>query len=379
MRPARMALLLIVVLTIWAMMHLYVFWRLSSVPWVAGHIGGRTLFLTAAVLWASYPIARILDSWKLEKIARPLEFVSANWIGILFLLLATLIATDVFTLGGWLLPQVAPMLPGWAAIAAGALSIIALVQGFRPPVVRHYEVALNGLPPGRDGLVLVAVSDLHLGTLLGRRWLSRVINQVHSLRPDVVVVVGDLIDGNVDRVEPLLPLLRELRAPFGVWAVTGNHEYYAGVEPSVSLFQKAGFLVLRDRSSEVLPGLVFTGVDDFTARAQFGFDNRQPLATALAGRPAGAVILLSHSPAQAEQAAAAGVSLMLSGHTHNGQLWPFSYLVALRYPLLGGRYQVGGMSVIVSRGAGTWGPRMRLWRPSEIVRIKLKATTQPPT
>ena len=379
MRPARMALFLAVALTIWAMMHLYVFWRLSSVPWVAGHIAGRTLFITAAVLWASYPIARILDSWKLETLARPLEFVSANWIGILFLLLATLIATDLFTLGGWLLPRVAPMLPGWAAIAAVALSIIALVQGLRPPVVRHYEVALNGLPPGRDGLVLVAVSDLHLGTLLGRRWLSRVINQVHSLSPDIVVVVGDLIDGNVDRVEPLLPVLKQLRAPFGVWAVTGNHEYYAGVEPSVRLLQNAGFSVLRDCSSEVLPGLVFAGVDDFTARAQFGFDNRQPLATALAGRPAGAAILLSHSPAQTEQAAAAGVSLMLSGHTHNGQLWPFSYLVALRYPLLGGRYQVGGLSVIVCRGTGTWGPRMRLWRPSEIVRIKLKATTQPQT
>jgi predicted MPP superfamily phosphohydrolase len=372
-----MALFLAVALTVWAMMHLYVFWRLSSVPWVAGHLARRTLFTAAAILWASYPIARIMDSWKLERIARPLEFVSANWIGILFLFLATLLATDVFTLGGWLLPQVAPVLPGWAAIAAVALSIIALVQGLRPPVVRHYEVALNGLPPGREGLVLVAVSDLHLGTLLGRRWLSRVINQVHSLRPDIIVVVGDLIDGNVDRVEPLLPLLKQLRAPFGVWAVTGNHEYYAGVEPSVSLLQNAGFSVLRDRSSEVLPGLVFAGVDDFTARAQFGFDHRQPLATALAGRPAGAAILLSHSPAQAEQAAAAGVSLMLSGHTHNGQLWPFSYLVALRYPLLGGRYQVNGMSVIVCRGTGTWGPRMRLWRPSEIVRIKLKATTQP--
>jgi hypothetical protein len=90
-------------------------------------------------------------------------------------------------------------------------------------------------------------------------------------------------------------------------------------------------------------------------------------------RPVGATILLSHSPLQADKVAAAGVGLMLSGHTHNGQIWPFNHLVALRYPLMGGRYQVEGMTVVVSRGAGTWGPRMRLWRPSEIVRIKLKA------
>jgi hypothetical protein len=156
-----------------------------------------------------------------------------------------------------------------------------------------------------------------------------------------------------------------------VWAVTGNHEYYAGVEQCVRLFQDAGYNVLRDAWAEVTPGLVVAGVDDLTARRQFGRGDH-PLERALTNRPSGATILLSHSPWQAEVAAKLGAGLMLSGHTHNGQIWPFSYLVRLRYPLLGGWYKIGSMPVIVCRGTGTWGPRMRLWQPGEIVRIKLR-------
>ena len=144
-------------------------------------------------------------------------------------------------------------------------------------------------------------------------------------------------------------MLQKLRAPLGVWAVTGNHEYYAGLERSVGLLEAAGYTVLRDRAAEIAPGLVLAGVDDLGARRQFGRTD------------------------QADKAAAGGAGLMLSGHTHNGQIWPFNYLVRLSNPLVGGRYEIGGMPVIVGRGTGTWGPRMRLWRPSEIVRITLRA------
>jgi len=371
MRASRLTIFLTNVLVVWAAMHLYVFWRLASVPWVAAHLSGRALVMMAAALWTSYPLARILDSWKLEAVASPLEFIAANWIGVLFLLVVTLLAAEVVTLGGWLLPGLVPAIRGWAVVTAGALSAIALVQGLRAPVLRDYEVRLAGLPPARDGLVLVAISDTHLGTLIGRGWLTRLVNRVNALRPDLVLVVGDLVDGNVGRVEPLLPSLKGLRAPLGVWAVTGNHDYYAGLEASLRLFDAAGYSVLRDRWAEVVPGLVLAGVDDLTARRQYGGDG-DPVGKALANRPPGATILLSHTPWQTHQAAAAGVGLMLSGHTHNGQLWPFNYLVGRRYPLLGGRYEIESMTVIVCRGTGTWGPRMRLWQPSEMVRIRLK-------
>jgi uncharacterized protein len=367
-----MKLFLSIVLTIWSVMHLYVFWRLASVAWVAAHLSRIALVSIALALWATYPAARILDSWNLEVAARPLEFVGATWIGIILLLFVALGVADVITLGGWLLPGLAPRIRGWAVIAAGVLSAIGLVQGLRPPVLRDYEVQLAGLPPERDGLVLIEVSDLHLGTLINRDWMARLVKRVNGLQPDLVVVAGDVVDGNVGRVEALRPVLTQLRAPLGVWAVTGNHEYYAGLEQCVRLFQDTGYTVLRDGWAEVAPGLVLAGVDDLTARRQFRLQG-QPVEKALAKRPPGATILLSHSPWQADTAASLGAGLMLSGHTHNGQIWPFNYLVRFRYPLMGGRYEIGGMTVIVCRGTGSWGPRMRLWRPAEIVRIKLRS------
>ena len=135
--------------------------------------------------------------------------------------------------------------------------------------------------------------------------------------------------------------------------------------------KEAGFELLRNRWAEVRPGLVLAGVDDPRGdrRAGQGSDSVQK---ALAGRPPGATIFLSHRPRQAERVSVAGVGLMLSGHTHGGQIWPFGYLVRFSYPLLEGWYEVGGMPVIVTRGTGTWGPRMRLWPPGEILRVTLR-------
>ncbi|MGV8039014.1 MAG: metallophosphoesterase [Thermoanaerobaculaceae bacterium] len=186
------------------------------------------------------------------------------------------------------------------------------------------------------------------------------------------MITGDLVDSDSRHVERMLPVLKRLRAPLGVFAVSGNHEFYAGIDRSVALMQEAGFTVLRDRAVEVRPGLVLAGIDDLTARRQFATPG-DPMSSALDSRPPGATILLSHTPWRAADVAAKGVALMLSGHTHDGQIWPFNYLVRLQYPLAGGRYEVGGMQMLVSRGTGTWGPRMRLWRPSEIWLLTLVA------
>ena len=148
-----------------------------------------------------------------------------------------------------------------------------------------------------------------------------------------------------------------------------DHEYHGG--RSLGLMKQAGFEMLRDRWTEIRPGFVLAGVDDRNTRHQ-NSRGGDTLSQALAGRSNGAVILLSHRPWQVEKAAEAGVGLMLCGHTHGGQIWPFDYLVRRRYPLLEGRYEVDRMTVIVSRGSGTWGPRMRLWRPGEILRVTLR-------
>jgi predicted MPP superfamily phosphohydrolase len=371
-----MALFLTIALSIWAAMHAYVFWRIASVPWIASNLTGKQLATAAVLLWLTYPVARFLEAWGVGILGKPLEYFGAVWMGTLFLLVSCFLVVDIVTLGGWLWASRVPVIRGWACLTALALSGVAVLQALRPPVVRDYEVAMDGLPRERDGLVVVMISDLHLGTLIGSHWLDRLVNRVHQMQPALIAVVGDVIDGNVERVRPMLASLQQLRAPLGVWAVTGNHEFYAGIADSVRLFEQAGFKVLRDQAREVAPGLVLAGIDDLTARLQYGGE-QGTLELALSNRPPGATILLSHTPWKAEVAAHRGVGLMLSGHTHAGQVWPFTYLVKLRYAFLGGRYSVGNMQLVVCRGTGTWGPPMRLWHPSELVRITLRSPHGP--
>jgi predicted MPP superfamily phosphohydrolase len=368
----RFAVFVGIVLGLWTGMHLFLLWRLWELPLMAGAGIRRWALLLAAVGWLSYPLGRLLVHSRSFPWAPAVELAGAIWMGVLFFAVVALLVVDLPTGFGRLLPAWSIHLRLAAVALALFLSAAALVQGLRAPCVRELELPLPGLPRERDGLVLVHLSDLHLGSLLGRRWLAERMRQVDSLRPDLLVITGDVLDGDLTAVEPLLPLLRQLHAPLGVWAVTGNHEFYAGLERSVALLKRAGFHVLRDQWEEAAPGLILAGVDDLTARRQFGLPDH-PLEGAFKGRPQGATLFLCHSPLQVQRASELGAGLMLSGHTHAGQIWPFGYLVRLSYPYLAGSFRVGGMELVVSRGTGTWGPRMRLFHRSEILRITLRA------
>jgi predicted MPP superfamily phosphohydrolase len=369
-----MRVFLAVVLFVWTGMHVYVFWRASSVPVIARHLPRGVLWGVACILWMSYIGARILGGLEASAIARFLEVLGANWIGVLFLLLFALLFVDLVTLFGFQLSSFAPSLRGWSLVAGGVLSAIALVQGLRAPVVQNYEVQLAGLPASSDGTVLILASDFHLGTLLGKDWLAARIDQIQAERPDIIILGGDIVEGDDPSEVEFLPLLRRLSAPLGVWAVTGNHEFHAGgQERGTSMLEDTGFHVLHDRWAELKPGLVLAGVDDLTSRRHAG-ETSNFIGQALAHRPpAAATVLVSHTPWDVDVAAKEGVGLMLASHTHDGQIWPFGYLVRLTHPFLAGRYEVNGMTVIVCRGTGTWGPRMRLWRRGEIIRITLRA------
>jgi predicted MPP superfamily phosphohydrolase len=222
--------------------------------------------------------------------------------------------------------------------------------------------------------VLILASDFHLGTLLGKDWLAARIDQIQAQRPDIIVLCGDIVEGDDPSELEFLPLLRRLSAPLGVWAVTGNHEFHAGgLERGASLLEDTGFHVLHDRWAEMKPGLILAGVDDITSRRRRG-EVSNFIGQALANRPPGAAtVLVSHTPWELGIAARAGVGLMLASHTHDGQIWPFGYVVGLTHPFLAGRYEVSGMTVIICRGTGTWGPHMRLWQRGEIIRITLRA------
>lgn len=358
-----------ILISITTFMHVYVFWRVASVPFIRQHVSRKVLIGAGVVLWAVFYFGRVIGHDGTGVLAKALEFFGMNWMAALFLTFIPLLLIDLVTVFGLLMPRFSSSLRRWALIVGVVLSVIALFQGLRPPVIREYEVSLPGLPNAMDRTVLVALSDMHLGSLLGKGWLTARIAQVKAQRPDLIVLLGDIFEGHGPPEDDLVAAFKQLSAPLGIWAVSGNHEFHG--RDKISLLEKSGFRLLSNKWTEVRPGLVLSGVDDLTTWRRKGQEG-DPISQALVGRPAGATIFLSHTPWKAERISKAGVGLMLSGHTHGGQIWPFDYLVRNRYPLLEGRYEVDGMTVIVSRGTGTWGPRMRLWRPSEILRVTLR-------
>jgi predicted MPP superfamily phosphohydrolase len=363
-----------ILISICTLMHIYVFWRLASVPLVSRHASLYFIIGAGVFLWAIFFIGRVFGHSGTGALAATTEFFGMLWLGALILLFISLLTADVITLFGLLLPRIAPSIRGWALVVGAVLSIIALIQGLRPPVMQPYEIHLAGLPSEMDKTVVLAMSDLHLGSLIGKRWLTARVARVKEEQPDLVVFLGDLFEGHGEPENELLPILRGLSAPLGVWAVTGNHEFHGGSKRSMRLFDGAGIRLLRNRWVELRPGFILAGVDDLTSKYRAGRGG-DFISQALSDRPPGATILLSHTPWETEKAAAAGAGLMLCGHTHGGQIWPLGYLMRRTYPLLAGRYDVNGMPVIVTRGAGTWGPRMRLWHPGEILRITLRSTS----
>jgi predicted MPP superfamily phosphohydrolase len=353
-------------------MHAYVFWRASSVPLLKRRVPPKMLIGAGIMLWTVFFLGRFAGHNGAGAMAATLELTGMDWMAVLFLTTVCLLTVDIVTGFGLFIPRLAPSLRGLGLVLGGLLSMIAVVQGMRPPVIHNYEVSLPGLPGKMDGTVVVGVSDLHVGPLLGAQWLEDRIDQIRGQEPDMVVLLGDIFEGHGLPRRELLADLKNLSAPLGVWAVLGNHEFHGREGFGADSFNGADIRVLRNSWREVRPGLVLAGLDDLTANRRSGRDG-DAVTEMLANRPRGATILLSHTPWQADKAAKAGVNLMLSGHTHGGQIWPFGYLVERRYPLLAGLYRVGGMAVIVSRGAGAWGPRMRLWLPGEILRITLRS------
>ena len=362
----------IILISVATCMHIYVFWRAVSVPVIERAVSGKLLIITGLILWALLFFGWVIGHRGTGALAGALEFLGMSWMGILFLTFISLLVIDLITCFGMLMPRLSPSLRGWALFVGLARSGIAFIQGTRPPVVEKYEVSLPGLPGDLDGTVLVAPSDLHLGSQLGEEWLADRIVQVEACQPDIIVLLGDILEGHGASEDRFIGILNQLSAPLGVWVVEGNHEVYRG--DSMEAFEKADFTVLRNEWTDITPGLVLAGVEDLGVRRRNSRSKRgDPISQALDARPPGATIFLSHTPAQVERAAAAVVGLMLSGHTHGGQIWPFDYLVRSRYPFLEGAYEVDGMTLIVSRGTGTWGPRMRLWHTGQILHVTLRA------
>ncbi len=267
------------------------------------------------------------------------------------------------------------------AVTAGAVALGTAGTGAyfanSPPVVRRVPVTLANLDPALDGLRIVTFSDGHLSATYGGRRFQRLVELVNEQRPDVVAIVGDLVDGDVSELREEAAPLADLVSEQGVFFVTGNHEYFVDTDAWLRHLPTLGVEVLRNERVAVRRGgasFDLAGIDDRTAAASGLPGHGANLDAALDGRDDGVpVVLLAHQPVLVEQAAAAGVDLQLSGHTHGGQLWPFDYAIRLDQPSVEGLSRHGGTQLYVTSGAGYWGPPMRVGARPELTVVELRA------
>jgi predicted MPP superfamily phosphohydrolase len=313
-----------------------------------------------------------------DEAVHALAYVAAGWLN--FLIFFAL-ARDLLRAATWLAaPDSAPyaFLDAYGAPLVLGGSLVALVVGLvaalRGPRVRRVEIAIDGLDPALDGLTIVQISDLHVGPTIGRRYVSRVVERALELGPDLYALTGDFVDGTVDRLAEHVEPLRALGATGRAWFVMGNHDYYSGARPWIAHFRRLGLRVLLNEYEVLERGgkqYVLSGVVDPAVRM---VDPRERPRPDLAVGPPGVAlrVLLAHNPKLAPAAAKAGFDLQLSGHTHAGQVFPFTLAVrAVHAPHVAGLSREGSMWVYVSAGTGSWGPPVRFGTKTELTYLRL--------
>ena len=358
-------------------MHVYAFLRLRrAVPlgWVAAAL--IAAFMIVMILTPI--IVRVVESADFEGTARVFAYVGYTWMGLLFLFFAASFSIDVWRFLVYVAESLlrtsldavrfsarqAFFLPLFAAMLAAGYGI------FEAMNIRTEMLVLKS-PKITKPIRIAQISDVHLGLLIRESRLARILEKVKAASPDMFVSTGDLIDGQTDNLNGVGDLLREIRAPLGKFAVTGNHEFYAGLGRSLEFMKRAGFHVLRGEATTVAGLITIAGVDDPVVRG-YGGSAGVPEKELLLGLPRDKFTLLLKHRQDVEKGSPGLFDLQLSGHAHKGQIFPFSLIHHFVFPYIAGPYELSsGSFLYVSRGSGTWGPPIRFLAPPEVTIIDL--------
>lgn len=359
-----------VALLIYGSMHFY---ALGKVWQVFPHSMGMALALVVCGIFMTFSPLII---WQLARhnwhgatvIA---SWVAYGWMGLLFLFCSISLAYDFGHALATLLGFKWHLNASTTLLTTGLLSFVMLGYGYveaRQIRIEEIKIATPKLPPGIGRVTIAQISDLHLGAMLGEEFLERVIARLREIQPDIVVATGDIVDGQGDDLDRLARQFLTIKPPGGAYAIIGNHEYFAGLENSLSFLRSAGFNVLRGESAAT-SGIILAGVDDPTASA-VGLEARQDFGKALAAATKGDfIVLLKHQPVLDNFIP---FDLQLSGHIHGGQIFPFGLLTRLAYGVSTGLTELAdGRQLYVSRGTGTWGPPIRILSAPEITLITI--------
>jgi predicted MPP superfamily phosphohydrolase len=362
----------------------YVGWRLLPALSIGpvGICAGIALLTAFCIVIALSVRNRAIRSPTVKDLLAWAGVLSMGFFSSLFVF--TLLRDIVLLIAHWSLS--AQLAASWAAPSARwtlgltmFVTAAGLVVARRRPRIVDIDIPVSGLPEGLHGFSIAQISDMHVGSTIKRGFVERVVALVNGLKTDLIAVTGDLVDGSVQQLSRHTAPLAGLKAPHGVYFVTGNHEYYSGERAWTAEIRRLGLRVLKNEHVVLThngASLVLAGVTDFSARHFDSAEQSDP-AAALRGSPAdaGARVLLAHQPSSATAAASAGFDVQLSGHTHGGQFWPWNLFVGFFQPFTGGLHRLKNLWVYVSRGTGYWGPPNRFGVPSEITRIRLVPAT----
>ncbi len=354
---------IIIVLSVFMAMHGFVYWRLASgLSLTSGQrLALKLLLITGALTFvAAEFLSRLTPLY-------PLLYAGSLWLGALAIALAVFLLELPFSL---LFPHQRRLLVLAALAMVFIVSAISVLNVALGPVLRQVKIPVRGLAADLEGFTIVQLSDLHLGNLTSARRLRRIVDRVNALKPDLVCVTGDTLDGDICRDEGYCEILHDLQARHGVVAVTGNHEFYAGIGKFLQLAERSRWRVLRNQSWVIDGKLAVIGLEEDSAE-RFKLPGPDLDAALRSVPPDIPRILLYHRPAKFAAAVQQGIDLQLSGHTHAGQIPPMDLLVWLIYKYPAGLYRLGQSHIYTSPGTGTWGPPMRFLSRSEIVKLVL--------
>ncbi len=376
----RMVVFLSVFITLYGSLHFYAFRKArgafrfhKGVGIVLGLFMGGMIFCPIMV--------RVLERQGMDSIAWMLAYVGYTWMGFLFLFVSTAFCLDVCRGLGFLFFRAKGRRPikrllspkAVFSLALGVALVLGVYAQIEAVSIRTEYVVIETpkIPKEVGRLRIVQISDVHLGLIVGEWRLSRILDAVAAANPDILVSTGDLLDGQIDGIEVLPEAFQKIKPPLGKYAVNGNHEYYVGIERGRNFCKDAGFTLLSDETIDIPGAAVIVGVDDPAAN-RFGLPEKATEEQLLSGLPKDRfILLLKHRPTL-NPLSKNLFDLQLSGHTHRGQIFPFTLIIKMFYPIDSGLLKLENESFLyVNRGAGTWGPPMRFLAPPEVTVIDL--------
>jgi uncharacterized protein len=375
-----MSLFLLTFFLIYGGVHLYLFVKIKG----AFHLSaaGNVILVIVLVFMVLAPIlVRVCERYGSDTLASIMAYTGYIWMGVLFLFFVSSLLLDMYNL----------LVRAGALVSHGDFShlILSPIYAFFLPLTISLAVNVYGyfeandirtevltiaspkIPESAGKIRIVQISDVHIGIIVKGERLKRIVEEVKKAQPDILVSTGDLVDGQIDTLTEQAALLRDVQPRYGKFAITGNHEFYAGLDQALDFTRAAGFAVLREEGVDAAGVINIVGVDDPTVDS-LGLPQEISEAKLLSGLSRGRfTVLLKHRPV-IKKDSVGHFDLQLSGHTHNGQIFPFNFLVQRFYPLITGYFHLpDDAHLYVSRGTGTWGPPIRFLSRPEITVIDL--------